>query len=70
MVYIAAMDNQEYPPFVTFNNATNTINFNPNSPTYSGLTYYFEVVLKEVNSDIMMNIAYMTINMNGAVYVP
>ena len=38
---------------------------NPNSTTYQGRTYYFSVVLKEVNSDYMLNIYYMTVKING-----
>jgi hypothetical protein len=38
---------------------------NPNNLLYQGRTYYFSVVLKEKNSDFMMNIYYMTIKING-----
>lgn len=37
----------------------------PNSTLYNGRTYYFSVVLKEMHSDYMMNIYYMTIKMSG-----
>jgi len=37
----------------------------PNNLLYQGRTYYFSVVLKEKNSDFMMNIYYMTIKING-----
>jgi hypothetical protein len=37
----------------------------PNNLLYQGRTYYFSVVLKEQNSDFMMNIYYMTIKING-----
>jgi hypothetical protein len=65
MVYINSMENQDFPPFVSFDNSTNTINMKPNSTKYQGRTYYFSVVLKEVKSDYMMNIYYMTVKMNG-----
>jgi hypothetical protein len=37
----------------------------PNNLLYQGRTYYFSVVLKEKNSDSMMNIYYMTIKILG-----
>lgn len=38
---------------------------NPTSRLFNGRTYYFSVVLKEKNSDFMMNTYYMTIKMSG-----
>jgi hypothetical protein len=64
-VYINSMENQDFPPFINYTNATNTINMFPNNLLYQGRTYYFSVVLKEKNSDFMMNIYYMTIKING-----
>lgn len=32
---------------------------------HSGRTFYFAVVLKELNSDFMMNIYYMTVKITG-----
>ena len=64
------MENQAFPAFVSFDNSSNTIKMNPNKPIYSGTTYYFSVVLKELNSDFMMNIYYMTIIIGGDPYVP
>ena len=64
-VYINSMENQDFPAFVTFDNATNTIKMSPNTTAYQGRTYYFSVVLKEINSDYMLNIYYMTIKING-----
>lgn len=40
----------------------------PDHKKYNGRTYYFSVVLKEKNSDYMMNIYYMTIKMSGEPY--
>ena len=59
------MENQEFPKFVTYDNATQTINMRPNSTEFQGRTYYFSVVLKEKRSDYMMNIYYMTVKMSG-----
>ncbi len=64
-VYIAAMENQDFPKFVTYNNKTKTIFMRPNSTEYQGRTYYFSVVLKEKHSDYMLNIYYMTVKMSG-----
>ena len=64
-VYINAMENQDFPLFINYTNATQTINMNPNNLLFQGRTYYFSVVLKEKNSDFMMNIYYMTIKING-----
>lgn len=64
-VYINTMENQEFPKFVTYTNSTKTISMNPADKKFSGRTYYFSVVLKEKNSDYMMNIYYMTIKMSG-----
>jgi len=69
-VYINSMENQDFPPFVTYVNKTKTIYFKPNMSEYSGRTYYFSVVLKEVHSDYMMNIYYMTIKMTGNPWEP
>ena len=38
---------------------------NPTSRLFNGRTYYFSVVLKEKNSDFMMNTYYMTVKMSG-----
>jgi len=65
IVHINAMENQDFPPFVNFTNATNSITFLPNNRQYQGRTYYFSVVLKQVNSDFMVNIFYMTVKMGG-----
>jgi hypothetical protein len=64
-VYINSMENQDFPAFINYTNATTTISMNPNNRLYQGRTYYFSVVLKEKNSDSMMNIYYMTIKING-----
>lgn len=64
-VYINSMENQDFPAFINYTNSTKTIQMNPNNLLFQGRTYYFSVVLKEQNSDFMMNIYYMTIKING-----
>lgn len=64
-VYINSMENQDFPAFIHWDNTTYTITMEPNSTKYQGKTYYFSVVLKEINSDFMMNIYYMTVKING-----
>jgi hypothetical protein len=64
------MENQQIPPFVTYDNATKTIYMKPNSTQYQGKTYYFAIVLKERHSDYMMNIYYITIKMGGDLIDP
>ncbi len=64
-VYINSMENQEFPTFINYTNATKVINMTPNNLLFQGRTYYFSVVLKEKNSDFMMNVYYMTIKING-----
>ena len=64
-VYINSMENQDFPAFINYTNTTNTIVMNPNNLLFQGRTYYFSVVLKEKNSDFMMNIYYMTVKING-----
>ena len=64
-VYINSMENQQFPPFVTYDNTTKTIYMKPNSTLYQGRTYYFSIVLKERHSDFMMNVYYMTVKMSG-----
>jgi hypothetical protein len=69
-VYINAMENQAFPSFVYFNNATNSISMRPNNDTqYQGQTYYFSVVLKRTHSDYVMNIYYLTVRFTGSPYV-
>lgn len=68
VVYINAMENQKFPPFVSYVNSTQTIVMNPVGPYYNGRTYYFSVVLKNKHSDYIMNVYYMTIRMSGQPY--
>ena len=36
-----------YPPFLTYNNATRTLTFEPDTIWVRGRTYYFDMVVKE-----------------------
>lgn len=66
-VYVGKMEQQEdkYPDFLLFTNATNTIKFNPNSKKYGGRTYYFTIVVKEKNSDSVKYSFYATVRVTG-----
>lgn len=64
-VYITRMENQEFPDFLSYDNATQTVTMKPYLNKHSGRTFYFAVVLKELNSDFMMNIYYMTVKVTG-----
>jgi len=67
-VYINTMENQEFPPFINLammNSSTPALLMQPNHLKYQGRTYYFSVVLKEKNSDFMMNVYYMTVKILG-----
>ena len=65
VLYINSMENQEFPDFVEFENATKTLKMKPYLNKHQGRTFYFSVVLKESNSDYMLNIYYMTIKVAG-----
>jgi hypothetical protein len=62
------MENQEFPPFINYtmmNTTKPALLMTPNHLRYQGRTYYFSVVLKEKNSDTMMNVYYMTVKILG-----
>ena len=63
------MDQQQdkYPPFLYFNNETNTITLRPDSKYYSGRTYYFTIVVKEKNSDSVKYSFYATVRVEGEI---
>lgn len=65
------MEGQEtkYPPFMNFENSTNTITFRPIDFWTSGRTYYFSIVIKEKNSASVLYSYYCTVNMLGDKYV-
>jgi len=59
------MPNQEFPPFVYFNNLTNTLIFRPESPWYTGQKYYFMIITKEKNSDTIQYPNFCSIKILG-----
>lgn len=71
VVYVAPMEAQEdrYPPFLMYENSTNTIIFRPISEYESGQTFYFIIVVKEQNSDTVKFVYYCTLNMKGEIIV-
>jgi len=69
-VYVNRMVNQTYPPFLWFNNVTNTLVFRPDSEWYNGQKYYFTIVVKEKNSDVVMYPYYCTVEVNGTIIKP
>lgn len=42
----------------------------PDHLKYQGYTYYFAVVLKEINSDFILTTFYMTLKVNGNIVDP
>jgi len=68
-VYVDIMDAQEdkYPPFLMFENSTNTLIFKPNSKWVRGKQYYFTIVVKEKNSDSVKYSFYCTVRITGEV---
>ena len=66
-VYIDKMDAQEdkYPPFLMFENATNTITLKPDSQWVQGRNYYYTIVVKESNSDSVKYSFYCTVKITG-----
>lgn len=69
-IYIAPMEGQEekYPPFMLYENATNSISFHPIDFWNSGHTYFFAIVIKEQNSDSVLYSYYCTLKMLGPIY--
>jgi len=69
-VYVSEMAKQQYPPFLFFNNITNTIIFRPESIWYQGRNYYFIITVKEKNSDTVLYPYYCTVKMQGSIIDP
>jgi hypothetical protein len=44
---------KRYPPFMFYNNITETLTFRPESKWIKGETYHFRVIVKEENSDVI-----------------
>lgn len=64
-LYINKMPDQEYPPFLAYENDTQTLIFTPHSIWYQGKTYYFRIVVKEKNSDSVSYPYYCTVKISG-----
>jgi len=69
-LFIQKMPDQEYPPFLSFDNQTNTLNFEPNSVWFQGRDFYFVILVKEKNSDTVLYPYYCTVNMQGQLIFP
>ena len=54
-----------YPPFLTYRNATNTLTMSPDTIWFRGRTYYFTVVVKEYQSDTVMTVYTVTVQVEG-----
>lgn len=59
------MTSQPYPPFLYYDNDTQTLLFTPHSKWYQGITYYFVIVVKEKNSDSVFYPYYATVKISG-----
>jgi len=69
-LWIVAMKDQEYPPFLSYQNATQELVFTPHSIWYQGKTYYFRIVVKEKNSDTQQYPYYCTVKISGNIVDP
>lgn len=58
---------QPFPDFLVFNNITNTLIFRPHDKWHRGHTFYFQLIVKEKNSDIVQYPYYCTVIMLGEV---
>jgi hypothetical protein len=63
------MEAQEdkFPPFLMYENSTQTITLMPNSSFVQGRTYYFAIITKEKNSDSVTYPYFCTIKVGGEV---
>jgi len=68
-VYVGIMDAQEekYPPFLMFENSTNTITLKPVGEAVQGRTYYFTIVVMEKNSVSVKYSFYCTVRVTGEI---
>lgn len=60
----------EYPPYMFFNNITKSITFRPHTIWYQGITYSFDVVVKESGSDSLYERHPITVKVPGDVIDP
>jgi len=64
-LYINAMADQEYPPFLSYENSTQTLIFKPDSIWHQGKTFYFRIIVKEKNSDTVLYPYYCNVKVQG-----
>lgn len=64
-VYIRKIANQAYPPFLSYDNTTRSLQFRPDSIWYQGNTYHFSIVVKETNSDVILYPYYCAVKISG-----
>jgi hypothetical protein len=64
------MDGQEdnYPPFLNYENSTRTLTFRPTDFWTSGRQFFFALVIKEQNSASVINRYYCTVEILGEVF--
>lgn len=67
---IRAYDNKPYPPFLSYANHSRTMFFRPYSVWYTGQTYYFQILVKEKNSDSVSFIYFCSVKVGGEVIDP
>lgn len=68
-VYVTVMQEKAdmYPPFLMYENSTNTIILMPNSTQVQGRTYYFTIMVKNQHSDVISYPYMCTIKINGQI---
>jgi hypothetical protein len=69
-LWIMDMKDQEYPPFLAYENATRTLVFTPHSIWYQGKTYYFRIIVKEQDSETQSYPYYCTVKISGNIIDP
>ena len=69
-VFVEPRDDKEWPPYLFFDNVFNTLIFRPDSVYYQGRTTYFNIILKEKNSDVMQNVFACTVTCSGEIIDP
>ena len=67
--YVGIMNAQsdKFPPFLMYENATQTVILRPNSTQVQGRIYYFEITVKEKNSDTVSYPYFCTVKINGEI---
>lgn len=62
--------NKRYPPFMFFNNLTETLTFRPESRWLMGETFHYRVIVKEENSEVIQFSYACQVTVNGDTLVP